>query len=87
MYKTIALFSILIVICLIFFTGCATTLPTDSSQCIVLANGGNKLCGEDAAVWCKSTNAIREVNRGSGPLGNSVEESQKLCKRIESENK
>jgi hypothetical protein len=26
-----------------------------SENCIILANGGNKLCGDDARVWCDTT--------------------------------
>jgi hypothetical protein len=32
-----------------------------SDDCIILANGGNKLCGDDAAAWCNSTDALRDV--------------------------
>lgn len=31
-----------------------------SASCMILTEGGNKLCGEDAKVWCNSTDTIRE---------------------------
>lgn len=31
----------------------------DDGPCIVLADGGNKLCGGDAAAWCRATDADR----------------------------
>jgi hypothetical protein len=77
-------------VCLIAFgsiiSGCASLNSVTASQCIVLANGGRKLCGEEAAAWCKSTNAIRESAQGSGAINESIKESQKLCKKIENEN-
>jgi hypothetical protein len=41
-------------------------------MCIILANGGNTLCGADAAAWCDSTDEFRE--------GKS--KSQRLCDKI-----
>lgn len=41
-------------------------------MCIILANGGNKLCGADAAAWCDSTDEFRERDS----------DSQRLCNKI-----
>lgn len=53
----------------------------DGGACIVLANGGNKLCGGDARAWCDSTDAIRGASGDTGDLGldATVDESQRVC--------
>lgn len=38
----------------------SSSTTQSSEQCIILANGGNKLCGADAEAWCDSTDAIRD---------------------------
>lgn len=57
-----------------------------SDQCIVLANGGNKLCGEDAAAWCDSTDAVRDTT-GFGQYiseqdKQAISDSQQTCDDI-----
>ena len=41
-------------------TGCG-----GNQDCVVLAHGGNKLCGSQAAAWCRSTDAIRGMLDGN----------------------
>lgn len=50
-----------------------------SEDCIVLANGGNKLCGSDAAAWCESTDGIRDTANTLDPGNADVRESQSVC--------
>ena len=48
-------------------------LASESEDCIVLAMGGNKLCGEDAAAWCSSTDSLRETaSDGAKPRASSA---------------
>lgn len=54
-----------------------------SQDCIVLALGGNKLCGSDAAAWCRSTDAIRQQARA---LGSNDQSSEETCQQIEQDN-
>lgn len=70
----------------------AVALPACGSQedCIVLANGGNKLCGEEAKAWCSSTDSIRNVGQtaaddstfGDQGISDSISESQAMCDQI-----
>lgn len=55
-----------------------------SEKCIVLANGGNKLCGDEAAAWCDSTDAIRNStgNTGDPMTDQTVRDSQAACDEI-----
>lgn len=46
-------------------------------NCIILANGGNKLCGEDAKAWCDSTEEFRQGDPEFGIEPDT--ESQKVC--------
>jgi hypothetical protein len=56
-----------------------------SSECVILANGGRKLCGSDAAAWCRSTDALREGHAGlSLNFSMQIEEAQRLCEKVES---
>lgn len=41
------------------------------NHCLLLADGGRKLCGADAAAWCDSTDAIRNLARDTA--------SQQVC--------
>ena len=67
--------------------GCSTAELT-GQKCIVLANGGNKLCGNDAKAWCESTDSIRsgaqdlQNEYGDGSIDTSISESQSLCDDI-----
>jgi hypothetical protein len=47
-------------------------------ECIVLALGGNKLCGQDAAAWCKSTDSIRADAQPGDPDYDSKQSCQAL---------
>lgn len=54
--------------------------------CIILAAGGNKLCGSDAAAWCRSTDGIRQSASGlsSDPTtSSSLSQSESDCSSIE----
>src|ERR1022692_2240154 len=57
-----------------------------SSACIILANGGRKLCGKEAAVWCKSTEGLRQTSGelvgNESTLGQSVKESKRACESV-----
>jgi hypothetical protein len=66
--------------------GALAALPGcgSSSDCIILANGGNKLCGDDAAAWCDSTDAGRNAvsGLGSSEVDASMRDSQDACDSI-----
>lgn len=48
-----------------------------AEDCIILAMGGNKLCGEDARAWCDSTTELRE---GDEEFGIEPDyETQQVC--------
>lgn len=47
-------------------------------ECIVLALGGRKLCGQDAAAWCKSTDSIRADAQPGDPDYDSKQSCQDL---------
>lgn len=56
--------------------------------CIILAAGGNKLCGSDAAAWCRSTDSIRQSasNLSSDPTtSSSLSQSESDCSSIEAQ--
>lgn len=57
-----------------------------SSACIILANGGRKLCGQEAVAWCHSTKAIRqtssELASDDSAIGKSIKESEESCRTI-----
>lgn len=56
--------------------GCSSS-ELAGEDCIILANGGNKLCGQDAKAWCDSTDALRQ---GDPALGiPSDTRSQAVC--------
>jgi len=59
-------------------SGCAASDQAGlTGDCIILANGGNKLCGEDAKAWCASTDDLRQ---GEPTLGVEADtESQAVC--------
>jgi hypothetical protein len=57
----------------------------DQQNCVVLANGGNTLCGDKAAAWCDSTDAIRQdgMDDGGDPnVTESIRKSQAVCDQI-----
>jgi hypothetical protein len=56
--------------------GCSAGELT-GEKCIILANGGNKLCGDDAKAWCESTREFRQGDPTLGIEGDS--ESQAVC--------
>lgn len=60
----------------------ASPSPDD---CIILANGGRKLCDADAVAWCSETDAIRDESQSSGSfeLDQATQDSQEECNRIE----
>jgi hypothetical protein len=58
---------------------CAET-DEAAGNCIILANGGNKLCGADAATWCDTTDEFREGDPALGLKGDN--ESQAACDQI-----
>lgn len=62
----------------VVFGGCAASDNAGiTGDCIILANGGNKLCGEDAKAWCQTTEKLRE---GDAALGIEADtESQAVC--------
>jgi hypothetical protein len=70
--------------------GCATT-TTDAGnggsggdqECIVLALGGNKLCGADAASWCRATDDIGD--RSSAQPGDDLYDAKMTCQDLESQ--
>jgi hypothetical protein len=48
-----------------------------NGDCVVLAMGGNKLCGEEAKAWCRATDDLRA---GDPTLGIEADtESQAIC--------
>lgn len=55
-------------------------------DCIILTNGGNKLCGEDAKVWCDSSDNLRDTTGMEDYLSFSdkqtIAESQAACDEI-----
>jgi hypothetical protein len=52
-----------------------------SGPCIILALGGNKLCGSDAAAWCRTTDSLRAE---AISLGNTSDQgAQQTCNSIE----
>lgn len=60
------------------FGGCAAADEMGlSGDCIVLAMGGNKLCGEDAKAWCRATDGLRSGEPSLGIEADS--ESQAIC--------
>jgi hypothetical protein len=58
--------------------GCGSS---SSQDCIVLANGGNTVCGETAATWCRSTDPIRNLDPTSPLVASAVQ----ACARVESD--
>jgi uncharacterized membrane protein len=63
-------------------SGCsASSIGGGNEQCIVLALGGNKLCGADAATWCRTTDSIRKSS------GQDMSDSQMTCDSLESQYK
>ena len=51
------------------------------ADCIILVNGGNKLCGDDAKAWCDSTDSLRSAASG---LGGNTGDSQNACDAMRS---
>jgi hypothetical protein len=51
-----------------------------SGPCVVLANGGNTLCGGTAASWCRATDPLRQL-----AASNLTNSSNDLCQTIESQ--
>ena len=54
--------------------GCGASAP-----CMVTATG-NKLCGGDAAAWCRATDSIRQ-----GSSDPTLQQTQSDCDSIESQ--
>jgi hypothetical protein len=81
-FVLIAVITITVIIA-VFAGGCG-----GSDDCIVLANGGNKLCGQNAAAWCDSTDTLRDTRGISQYLTqaqrDAVAESQMTCDEIRS---
>lgn len=84
------------IIMIVVGIGLAVSLPacgsSEPKDCIVLANGGNKLCGDEARAWCDSTDAIRHAGQdytdgdsSTTELSAAVDESQSICDRIRGE--
>lgn len=46
-----------------------------NDPCIILALGGNKLCGSDAAAWCRATDPSR---RAFSPGSSSASDCQSI---------
>lgn len=64
--------------------GCgAVDTLTGQEDCVILAMGGNKLCGDDARAWCDSTDSIRDTASEFGG-GSDVASSQSACDTIRS---
>lgn len=55
-----------------------------SSNCIILANGGRKLCGDEAKAWCDSTDSLREKT-GDPTIDASLDDSIQACKDVRGE--
>lgn len=61
-----------------------------AQKCVILTNGGNKLCGDDARAWCDSSDAIRstgldmatDAEFGDATSAASIRESQAVCDQI-----
>jgi len=72
-------------------TGCAASNEFAGTQdCIILAVGGNKLCGDDAKAWCDSTDGVRDSAQemasdptyGDASTSDSVRQAQADCDTI-----
>jgi hypothetical protein len=50
-----------------------------NKTCLVLAIGGNKLCDQDAAAWCRATDSIRKLNQ----TDTTVAQTQADCDELE----
>jgi hypothetical protein len=55
-----------------------------NEDCIILANGGNKLCGDDARAWCDTTDSIRSAADGLSD-DPTIDDSQAACDTIRSQ--
>jgi hypothetical protein len=73
-----------VVIATIVAAGFAAAGCAGDEQCIILANGGNKLCGADAAAWCDSTDSLREDATGTGYPSDdtTIRDAQETCDEI-----
>jgi len=67
----------------------AVAFSACGDQCVILANGGNKLCGDDAKAWCDSTDSLRNamddpaLDEFTDPsIDSSLDESQSVCDEI-----
>lgn len=64
-------------------SGCGATSDGgsgSSAPCMVLANGGNRVCGADAAAWCRATDGIRQ-----GATDPTLQQTQSDCDMIEAQ--
>ena len=70
--------------------GCGAMDEIAGQDCIILANGGNKLCGDDAKTWCDTTDNVRKSAEefatdpefGDPGTASSVRDSQAACDAI-----
>jgi hypothetical protein len=66
--------------------------PFKQQTCIVLALGGNELCGAQAAAWCQSMDSYRQsvtplINSyGNAAEQSSASQSASECQSIEADN-
>ena len=58
-----------------------SSIGCGEEDCIILAVGGNKLCGDDAKAWCDSTDSLRSA---AGRFGGDTGDSQATCDTIRS---
>jgi hypothetical protein len=58
--------------------GCGGSSDAAKADCIILANGGNKLCGHDAATWCVETESAR-----TGASDPTLRQSERDCRQLE----
>ena len=59
--------------------GASACGSSQSGPCVVLAEGGNELCGAPAAAWCRATDPIRALDPSSPIVASAVA----LCQTIE----
>ena len=65
-------------LCLILGCLALAACGSQGSNCLVLANGGNTVCGGTAAAWCRITDSLRQ-----GSTLSAVQQTQAACDTLE----
>jgi len=75
------LFALPVIVVMALLSSCG------SDECVILVNGGRRLCGSEAVAWCEGSEEIRKSVGGLTSLSNEVKKTEELCEKIEAASK